>query len=92
MLTVPPPSPGTNSTNTQNTQLLANPNATSIQNLQQYARMGMMQPGGLNVPGSQGQALWPTGGMGAGVPGLSSNPMQQNNMQAIIKALQGQQQ
>lgn len=86
----PPPSPGTSAPNTQTTQLLANPNANSVQGIQQYARMGQAMPGGLNVPG--GQAQWPVAGMGTGATGLSANPLQHQNLQAIIAALQGQQQ
>lgn len=89
MLNAPPPSPTVSAPNTQSTQLLANPNTNSIQGLQQYQRMGMAAPGGLSVPGAQ-PSQFPVGGMSGGTPGLSANPMQQQNLQAIIAALQGQ--
>jgi hypothetical protein len=73
----------------QTNQLLSNPNTTSIQNIQQYQRMGRQWPGGLATTGQA--ANWPTGGMSSQVPGLSQNPMATNpQQQAMIAALQGQ--
>lgn len=87
MLTVPPPSPNVAAPNYQQTQLLASPNARSIENLQSYARMGMKTPGGLANPGNA--ASYPVAGTAMGMPALSANPLQHQNLGAIIAALQG---
>lgn len=86
-LPISPPSPNVSTPNQQSNQLLSNPNLTSISNIQQYQRAGRQWPGGL---GSTNQAAnWPTAGFSSQVPGLSQNPMEANQMQAMIAALQG---
>jgi hypothetical protein len=87
-LPIAPPSPNVSAPNQQTNQLLSNPNTTSIQNIQQYQRMGRQWPGGLATTGQA--ANWPTGGMSSQAPGLSHNPMEANQMQSMIMALQGQ--
>ena len=88
MLTVPPPSQATSAPNMQSVQMLSSPNARSLQNLQQYSRMGLRQPGGMSIPGTQ--PVNPTSGMNVGgASGLSQNPLTQQNMMAMITALLG---
>jgi len=87
-LNAPPASPNVAPPNTQSPQILSSPNSRSLQQLQQWARMGMRQPGGLATSGLPGS--WPTAGFASAMPALSQNPLQQGNQQAMIAALQGQ--